>query len=150
MDYKEKVKLSGHITFKLFGSDGKLKDIREIKNLIVTVGKNFLATWLIQATQADYFMKYLAIGTGTNAAQASDTALQTEVGSRVVGVLTNPSGAIWQSQGTFGAGVGTGAITEAGILSAAVAGTLLARQVFGAINKAAGDSLQITWQITLS
>jgi len=46
--------------------------------------------------------------------------------------------------------VNTGNVTEAGIFSANVAGTLLARQVFGVITKAAGDSLQVTWQITLS
>jgi len=91
----------------------------------------------------------LALGTGVTAASASDTALQTELSTRVAGTLTSSTN-VWQNQGTFGAGVDTGAITEAGIFSASSAGTMLARQTFSVINKAAGDSLQVTWQVTLS
>ena len=149
MQMQENIKISGHINLKLFGPDGKLKEERNIKNTIVTAGKNFLATWLVQATQAGYFMQYLAIGTGTSAVQATDTTLETEIGTRIAGTLTD-SNNIWQNQATFPAGNGTGAITEAGILSALTSGTLFARQVFGVINKAAGDSLQLTWSVTLS
>lgn len=139
----------GRIKFDLYDSSGKLKESREINNVVVTVGKNFLATWLTQSTQADYFMRHIALGTGTNAATAADTALQIESATRVAGTLT-PSGNIWQNVALFGPGVNTGAITEAGIFSASVAGTLFARQVFAVINKAAGDSLQVTWQVTFS
>lgn len=145
----EKLKLTGRVNYKLFDENGKLKDERDINNVVVTVGKNYLALWLTQATQADYFMRYLALGTGTNAASAADTALQTELATRIAGTLSSSTN-VWQNQGTFGAGVNTGAITEAGIFSASSAGTMLARQVFPVINKAAGDSLQVTWQITLS
>jgi len=51
---------------------------------------------------------------------------------------------------TFPAGTGTGAITEAGILNAASAGTLLCRTTFPVVNKAAGDSIAITWVVTVS
>lgn len=146
---EEQVKLTGYIRFDLFDANGMLKQHEEIKNVVVTVGKNYLALWLTQATQSDYFMRYLALGTGTNAAVAGDTALQTELSTRVAGTLTSSTN-VWQNQGTFGAGVDTGAITEAGIFDLSSAGTMLARQVFPVINKAAGDSLQVTWQITLS
>lgn len=146
---EDSVKLTGYIKFDLFDGEGKLKDHREVKNVVVTVGKNYLASWLKDATQADYFMRYLALGTGTAAAVAGDTTLQTEIGTRVAGTLTSSTN-VWQNQGTFGAGISTGAITEAGIFSASSVGTMLARQVFSVINKAAGDSLTVTWQITIS
>ena len=146
---EEKMKITGHINFKLYDSEGNLKDERNVKNLIVTAGKNYLANWLVQATQSDYFMRYLAIGTGTNAAQATDTALQTEVGTRVAGALVANNN-VFSNSGTFGAGNGTGAISEAGILSASTSGTMLARRTFTSIYKDVGDSLQVTWQITLS
>lgn len=146
---QDNVKLTGYIRFDLFDSEGNLKQHEEVKNVVVTVGKNYLALWLTQATQSDYFMRYLALGTGTNAANASDTALQTELSTRVAGSLSSSTN-VWQNQGTFGAGVNTGAITEAGIFDLSSAGTMLARQVFPVINKAAGDSLQVTWQITIS
>lgn len=146
---EETIKLSGYIRFDLFDKDGKMKEHKEIKNVIVTVGKNYLATWLAAASQAGKFMEYIALGTGTNAASASDTALQTELATRVAGTLT-PTTNVWQNQATFGAGVNTGSITESGIFSASSAGTMFARQVFSAINKGASDSLQVTWQVTLS
>lgn len=149
MQPTETVKVTGHINLRLLGPDGKLKEAREIKNVVVTVGKNFLANWLTAATQSDYFMRYIGLGTGTSAASASDTALETELSTRVAGTLTNSTN-VWQNQATFGPGVDTGAITEAGIFSASSGGTLFARQVFLVVNKAAGDSLQVTWQVTFS
>lgn len=145
----ENIKVTGHIALRLIGPDGALKEARDISNVVVTVGKNFLANWLTSATQADYFMRYIALGTGTNAASASDTTLQTELSTRVAGTLSNSTN-VWQNQATFGPGVDTGAITEAGIFSASSSGTMFARQVFAVVNKAAGDSLQLTWQITFS
>lgn len=143
------LKATGVVTYKLFDENGNLKEERRIPNVVVTVGKNFLANWLTLATQSDYFMRYIALGTGTNAATAADTALQIELATRVAGTLT-PSGNIWQNVASFGPGVNTGAITEAGIFSQSSAGTLFARQVFGVITKNAGDSLQVTWQVTFS
>jgi len=149
MELNGNVKLTGHINFRLFDANGVLKDERDIKNVVVTVGKAYMATWLATATQSDYFMKYVGLGTGTSAASASDTALQTELSTREVGTLSATSN-VWESVSNFAAGINTGSITEAGIFSASSGGTMLARQVFTAIPKGASDSLQVTWQITLS
>lgn len=149
MIHNEQIKPIGHINFKLFDERGVLIDERDIKNVVVTVGKDYLAQWLTSATQSDYFMRYIGLGTGTNAASSSDTGLQTELSTRVAGTLTS-SGNIWQNQATFGAGVNTGAITEAGIFSASSGGTLMARQTFSPINKASTTSIQVTWNITIS
>ena len=149
MENNEVLKLTGRVNYKLFDSNGNLKEERNINNVVVTVGKAYLATWLTQATQATSFMDFIGIGTGSTAASASDTTLETELASRATGTLSS-IGNIWQSVGNFPAGTNTGAITEAGVFSASSAGTMLARQVFAVINKAASDSLQVTWQITLS
>lgn len=146
---EDKLTLKGRFLVELFGADGVRKDLRIVENVVVTVGKNYLALWLTAATQADYFMRYLGLGTGTTAASASDTALETELATRVAGTLTNSTN-VWQNQATFGPGVDTGAITEAGIFTAAAAGTMFARQTFPVVNKGAGDSLQLTWQVTFS
>jgi hypothetical protein len=150
---KDSMKLTGQVRIKLFDANGNLKDERYNPNVIVTVGKNYLATWLTAASQAGEFMSYVALGTGVTAASASDTALQTELtggtNARVVGVLTS-SGAIWTNTSTFVAGNGTGAVTEAGLFSALTSGTMFAHQVFSAINKGAGDTLEVTWQVTFS
>ena len=149
MEQTEFVKATGRVNYKLFDSEGNLKDERDINNLVVTVGKNFLATWLATASQSTVFMPYVALGTGATAASAGDTALQTELSPRVAGTVTASTN-VYQNVASFGAGVDTGAITEAGLLSASSSGTMFARQVFSVINKGAGDTLQVTWQVTLS
>jgi hypothetical protein len=51
---------------------------------------------------------------------------------------------------TFPAGTGTGAVTEAGIFNASSSGTMLCRTVFPVVNKQSGDSMTITWTVTVS
>ena len=51
---------------------------------------------------------------------------------------------------TFGAGDGTGAVTEAGLFNASSGGSLLCRTVFSVVNKSSTDSMTITWVVTIS
>lgn len=145
----ENLKLTGAFRIEVRDAHGNLEDFREVKNVVVTAGKNYLAAWLAAASQASPFMQYLALGTGTTAATTSDTALETELSTRVAGTISSSTN-VWQNTATFGAGVNTGAITEAGIFSASSGGTMLARQVFAVINKGAASSLTVTWSITIS
>jgi len=98
---------------------------------------------------------YIAIGTGTTAPAATDTALEYEThriggadvtGSQVTTTVTNDT---MQLVGTFSGYTGTEAVTESGVFNAAAGGTLLCRQTFAAlnINWDAGDSLQVTWKV---
>jgi len=52
----------------------------------------------------------------------------------------------------MGAGVGTGAITEAGIFNVVTQNTtdLICVSSFAAVNKGADDSLVITWTVTFA
>ena len=148
---KEKIKVTGKVKIELFGPDGKLKELREIDNLVVTVGLNHIADQMSDG--GDGAMSHAAIGTGTDAAVAGDTTLQTELDRNALTSKTQGSGGDAnkiQYIGDWAAGDGTGAITEAGILNAATNGTLLTRIVFAVINKLASDVLRITWQHTYS
>jgi hypothetical protein len=60
------------------------------------------------------------------------------------------SNAVVTMVGDWAAGDGTGAITEAGIFDAASAGNMWVSASFSTINKAAGDTLQITWTLTFA
>jgi len=149
MESNNKVGLVGHINLKLYDTDGKLKSEVDKRNVIVTVGKNFMAAWLAAASQATPFMNYIGLGTGTTAASASDTTLETPIGVRVAGTISSSTNT-WTNQTTFAPGVSTGAITEAGIFSALTSGTMMARQTFPVQNKLAGDTIVFTWNITIS
>ncbi len=95
----------------------------------------------------------IALGTGTTAAAAADTALQTEATTNGAGrgaatatqVTTTVTNDTTQLVKTF-TFTGAVAITEEGIFDSATAsaGTMLAHQVFAAINVVNADSLTVT------
>lgn len=143
----DKVKMTGKLSIELRGPDGELKQSQEVENLVVTVGKNFIASRMKDATATA--MSHMAIGTGAVAAAAGDTTLGAEVGRVALTSTTVTTNSV-AYVATFPAGTGTGAITEAGILNAASVGTLLCRTVFSVVNKAAADSLTITWTVTVN
>lgn len=153
MKINESIELKGSVKVQLFDENGKIKQAHEDHNLIATIGKSYLATWLAAASQAGKFMSYIALGVDTNGPTAGDIGLGSELtggsNARVVGTLT-PSTNTWNNTATFAPGNGTGAVTEAGLFSDLTSGTMFARQVFAAYNKAAGDTLIVSWTVTLS
>lgn len=145
----ERISLAGESTIILRGKDGKIKDMRVTKNLIVDDGFDFVCDVMGNATQpAD--MSYIAIGTGTTAATDTDTELETESTRKANAYGHTVGEKTYYSTTTFGAGEGTGAVTESGLLNAGAAGEMLCRQTFAVINKGADDSLEVTWKVTLS
>jgi hypothetical protein len=92
---------------------------------------------------------YIAIGTGTVAANVADTTLGEEA-YRIAGAGTTTQTAYandtFQLVSNFSI-TGTHAITEAGVLNAASNGTLLCRAVFAELNVVNGDSLTFTFKI---
>lgn len=140
---KDDLKLTGKLQIKLNNTV-----VQEVNNLVVTVGKNWVAS---RMANADTVMTHMAIGTGTTAAADGDTALVTEVDRNG---LTNSGGTVSGNTITYdctwSASDGTGAITEAGIFNAATAGTMLARTVFPVVTKGVSDTMTISWVVTLS
>jgi hypothetical protein len=143
---QETIKAKGELSIKLFGPDGKLKGEKIVPNLVVTTGRTFIAGRMVGTPTA---MSHMAIGSGTTDPAVGDTALQTELG-RVSLTSSASAGAVVTYVASFGAGTGTGAVTEAGILNASSGGTLLCRTEFSVVNKGADDSMSITWTITVS
>lgn len=141
------IRATGSLCIELRGPDGQLKDRREINNLVVTVGKGFIASRMVGTAAA--IMSHMGIGSGTVAAAAGDAALGTQL-ARVALTSGTAAAAVATFVASFAAGVGTGSVTEAGIFNDAAAGTMLARTVFGVITKGADDSMSVTWQVTVS
>jgi hypothetical protein len=131
---------------------GKWDDRVNISNLITNAGFAGVASRL-NGDGSEAAFTYIAVGTGTTAANVADTTLETEItdsgleraaatASRVTTDVTNDTAQLLKSFSV----TGTKAVTESGVLNAGAAGTLLARQVFTAVNVQNGDTLQITWQ----
>lgn len=145
----DNIKITGDVKIDIIGADGAVKDSREIKNLVVTSGKTFIASRMV-GTASD-IMGWMELGTGTTAAAVGDTALQTAISGSRVALSSGTSAAnVVTYVASFPAGTGTGAVTEAGVFNAASAGTMLCRTVFSVVNKGAADAMSITWTITVS
>jgi roadblock/LC7 domain-containing protein len=143
---QETIKVKGALSIKLFGPDGKLKGEQNVPNLVVTTGKTFIAARMVGTPTA---MSHMAIGSGTVDPVIGDTTLGTELG-RVTLTSSGSTGAVVTYVASFGAGTGTGAVTEAGIFNASSAGTMLCRTEFAVVNKGADDFMTITWTVTVS
>lgn len=145
---KEGMKISGEVNLVLTGPDGKVKEDRTHKNLVVDAGKDFIASRMKDATATA--MSHMAVGSGTTAAVAGDTDLESILGVREAIDTTTVTNNTVVYSCAFEAGDGTGAVTEAGIFNASVAGTMLCRTTFPVVNKQADDVLTINWTITIS
>lgn len=144
---KEQLQVKGMVKFLLTDEQGKVKLDMEVPNLVVSAGRSFIASRMVNASSA--VMSHMAVGTSSTAPSAGDTTLGGEVGRVALTSSVLSSSDITYSA-TFGAGVGTGALQEAGILNAASSGTLLCRTTFPLINKGSSDTLQITWTVSVS
>jgi hypothetical protein len=143
----EMVKATGRLTIEIFSSSGLLKEKVNVPNLVVTTGRNYIASRMTGATPA--VMSRMAVGTGTTEPVIANTTLETEL-TRVALDSQNTADNVSTYIATYGAGIATGAITEAGIFNAASAGTMLCRTVFGVVTKAVDDIMVITWNVTIS
>jgi len=149
VEKKREVKIVGRWFMKLYGPNGDLKDEASGKNVITNSGLAFVTSFLNSAAAAasTFTMGYIAMGTDATAEMNTDAALGTEL-SRHTGTVS-VSGTIYIVKATFAAGSGTGAIAEYGLFSSNTGGTMLSRDTEAVINKGAGDSLEVTTEITM-
>lgn len=149
----------GKFLLKVFGWDFKIPflfghyaDSLKIVNTITNTGKAESINLLGNVSTPAAFT-YLAVGTGTTAAAATDTALQTEIVdsglaraaatvTRVTTTVTNDTLQLVKQWTATGAKV----VTEAGAFNAASTGIILGRQVFSAVSLANTDTFQLTYK----
>lgn len=144
----DKVKVSGKVRLELKDKDGKIKESREIKNLLVSSGLEFICSRMA-GTSADV-MSHMGLGSGTTAPSAGQTDLVSILGSREALDSATASSNTITYVSSFEAGDATGAITEAGVFNASSGGTMLCRTTFSVVNKEADDTMSVTWTITLT
>lgn len=145
------LKITGQLHIVLKDRHGNIKEEETIENLVVNTGKYHIADQL--SDQGEAAMSHMAVGTGTTAAAAGDTALETELDRNALDSTTQGAGADANKVtyvASWAAADATGAITEAGIFNAGAAGIMLCRSVFAVKNKGAGDTLTNTWVLTIS
>jgi len=144
----DSMKAKGHIKFELFDVNGNLKLVKEIDNTVSAAGKNMIAEQLL-ASPTIAKPGWMEVGTGVPTATLLGTYI---AGSRTALSAKTRTDNVVTMVCTFAAGVGTGAITEAGVFNTATenAADMILYTNFGVITKAATDSLTITWTLTIN
>jgi len=135
-----------NMRIELRDADGNIKEIRNVHNTVTTAGKNgimdqiILSPTLLKPT-------YMELGTSTPAATLLGAYIS---GSRVALSSKDRVNNIVTMVGDWGTGVGTGAITEAGIFDVVTQNTvnMWCSASFAVITKGANDTLKITWTLT--
>ena len=141
-------KVEANLVATLIGPDGLIKDVRTVHNTVTNAGKYGAADQVL-ASPSLTKPGWMEVGTGTG----GTTTLNSYVAdSRTAIDSKTRNNAVVTMICTFGAGVGTGALTEAGIFDVVTQNTanMWCYAEFSVINKAAGDSLVITWTLTYS
>jgi len=147
----ETVSVNGKITADIY-REGVLINSLKQDNLVVDVGLALITSRMEGVVKGP--ITHMSVGTDVTLPDPLDVDLISMLGTRLVvstsRLTTTVANDTIQYISTFGAGISTGALTEAGIFNAASGGDMLSRVTFAVINKAAADTMVITWQIVFS
>lgn len=145
----ETVKVTGELNIVLRDQYGNVKQEVHVPNLVVDTGKAFIAARMA-GTPA--IMSHMAAGIVATAPASNNTLLLSENGRAAFDQVATVTNNVVAYKSTFGPGVSTGALVEAGIFNSGTAnsGTMLCRTVFSVINKGTTDSLTINWNVTIN
>lgn len=146
METKENFKLKGTYHFVHKDINGNIKDEWDVDNLIVNAGLAGIIACL------DF--KYIALGTSSTAAAASQTALGAEITdtgftraeATVTTVTTTITNDTKQLVHEFTA-TGTKTLEEVGVFSASSGGTMLSRALTGSKTMSSGEKITITYKL---
>lgn len=133
----------------LRGPDGEIKQEDKFTNQVQTAMLTHVADAL--SDQGEAQASHMAVGSSTGQ-NAAANVLATLLGARQAldGSTPSHSGAVLTWHRTFAAGEGTGTVTEAGVFNHLSAGTMLVYNDGLNYAKGAGDSLELTWTLTIS
>ena len=143
------MQLHGAMTLLISRANGDTETVYQ-DNLIVNVGFDFIADAIGKSASRPSVMGYIALGTGSTAAAATQSALVTEIDRNAATYAHTAGTKTFTFTADFLAGDATGAITEAGVFNAATAGIMFDRVVFPVVNKGADDSLTAVFTFTMS
>lgn len=144
----------GYVIVSAKHADGSEFYHNEEHNLITTAGKDFIAAQIGSASAATSGANYIALTNTAITPAAGDTTLSGEITTnglgRALGTYAHTAGQnTFTVSKTFTA-TATQSAQAAGLFTASSSGTMMAENTFTAVTLNNGDSLTITWTITLS
>lgn len=135
---------------KVIRADGSIEDLGIVSTKVVTNAfVQFLVDQLQSSTGEVANFSWHGMGTSSTAENVTDTALGTQVESRINGTQTEGASTnIYRTVATITA-TAARAVVEHGVFSAVTGGTLMDRSVFSVINLATNDAIQFTYELTV-
>ena len=126
-------------------------EVLDSTNMVLTLGKE----WIAQRCtgQVSSLVTHIAVGTSSQPVALPDVGLLAEIGRVALtaqGAVVPATKNVMRFEATFGAGVAVGPLVEAGLFTAAIGGTCVARTVFSVKNKDADDIFSVIWEITVN
>jgi len=136
-------------------SSGNVSSIVVVNATGLVAGQTVSGTGIVSGTRIDASYVSgttipLTSATSTLSVNATITFNLSRVALTTTGgvITAGTSATIYTA--TYAAGVAIGAWTEAGLFTAASAGTMLSRTTFPVINKGLLDSITVSWTLTIS
>lgn len=151
--FKDSVNPAGHLVIRKYDASGNLTLEMPVKNLIVNSGKNYIASRMANVSNSDYYgsqvkaMSAIAVGSGTTTPTAADVALQIQLSQVNLTFVPTVNNNTVTFIATYPSGTGTGTWSEAGIFNPD--GIMLSRVTFPAVSKLVGDTMTISWVISI-
>ncbi len=123
------------------------------RNLVVDVGLNFMRNYGFDPATTFSQMQAIAIGSNGAAPAPGDTDIVAETGRVAATYAAGGTGVVVMSA-SFGPGVGTGTVAEAGMFddtgAGPASGNMFDRFLIGPLTKAAGATLDVEITITFT
>lgn len=148
---KEPVKLKGKFYIAVLDKEGEVKESQEVSNTIMNAGIAEI-TALMLTDQSGTAFDYLAIGTGSGAPNATETALLGEkyrsagTGSQETDSVTDDTAQLTTSVAI----TSSISVREVGIFNSSSSGTMLARTTFSAVSVSDADTVKLGYSVILS
>jgi hypothetical protein len=154
------VAIVGHLWLATLDRFGQRQDLGLAGcRVVTTAGVGYIVDAFQNLVEMEN-LKFHGVGTGTTAEASSQTALVTELTTQYATSSTRPTGSVGEQSGNANVyetaatiTVSTAvALTEHGIFSQAATGggVMLDRTVFAAVNLNSGESLQATYDFTVT
>lgn len=132
---------------------GRIKSVQNCSNMVVTAGKNSIASALRGTTTNNKgIITYCAVGTGGTAPTEADTELQNELFRKEVSVRSSTDNvALFET--FFNTSEANDTLLEAGLFGddasgTADSGTLFCRVIINR-TKSSNDTLSLAWSVTI-
>lgn len=149
---KGTVKRKGVYSFKIKDVNGNIRDEWVVNNIITNAGLAQLALLTYDATATPF--TYIAVGSGTTTAAASQTALVTEITTsglaRASATTTRTTTTVTNDTTSYNHVFtlsGSATVEEVGIFNASSAGTMLSRALTGTKSLLSGETFEVTYTI---